>query len=1046
MRSKFKWIFTLLVALTMQFSFAQEKTVTGVVSDDLGPVAGASVVVKGTTTGTTTDFDGNYAIAAKAGDVLEISYVGNKQEVTVGAANVYNVTLSSTQLEEVVVTGALGIKRKADEVTSSYTVVKTEELTQAAAPTVAQALVGKVSGLTITTTNSSVNSTNRIVINGNRSITGNNEALVVIDNAISTATVLQSMPPDAIESINVIKGAQGAALYGSDGANGVIVVTTKKGVKGSDKVRVSLSSAIDFQQVAYLPVRQTRYGQGWFGEHYAIENGAWGPEMNGSLMPVGLPQADGSQFMAPYTGDSDNIKDFFKTGTLLQNGVAISAGSLTEGFFNLSINRQDRDFVIEGDQYKRTNFNFRAGKKVGNWTVDGGAQYYSARTHVANTNQANGSAGIYALLLQTATNIPVGLFENSGNNGHWNVYYRSPYWMRDNLRSNTSSDFFSGNLSLQYDFNDHINVRWNPNVQITTNGTESFVNAFGTGSSPEEDIYASYSARNVVSNYASNTNFTRRLYSDIFINFDYDLTESLKLQANLGNNIRETYYKRNSVGGSNLDTYGTFYNYENVLNPDQARDLRNLYEISRKASVFANIDLGYKGFLNLNITARNDWTSVLDPNNRSFFYPGAGLSFVPTKAFPGLKSNVLNYAKVYASYTGTGNDSNVQPFEINPIGVVGAGFPFGSLSSYVGNQSPTYAFILPERNYTRDFGISLGFLNDRITFDGQYYYTQTKDLVTFANTSNAAKINQAKLNIGELHNTGFNLDLGFTPFKAKSEGDFEWTGKANLSHSRTVIDDLGEGVDELSLLDGGQVGVFAIKGEEFPSIKGIGYQRDAAGNVIINANTGNPLYTSQLQNFGRTTPDYVLGFTNSFSYKGVKLTAVCDYRTGGVFYSGVMNQLAWTGHLVESAENGRAGGFIFPNSVYEDPNNPGQYLPNTNIVTGGNSYASYQTYFSNDYSFNNVENNILDGTKFQVREVALSYSIPAKLLKNTGVSAMSLGINARNVFMWLPKENKYYADPESSYTTDTFSNGSGYTVAGQYPLTRTYGFSLNLTF
>lgn len=1046
MRSKFKWIFTLLVALTMQFSFAQEKTVTGVVTDELGPVAGANVVVKGTSNGTITDFDGNFSIKAKKGDVLEVSYVGMKEEVTVGDGNVYNVTLNTTQLEAVEVVGALGIKRKADEVTSSYTVVKTEELTQAAAPTLAQALVAKVSGLNIQQTNNTVTGANRITINGTRSISGNNEALIIIDNAISTVTVFQSLPPDVVESVNVIKGAQGAVLYGEAGSNGVIIVTTKKG-SADDKLVVNVNTSVDFQKVSYLPVRQTRYGAGWYGDFYAIENGGWGPEMNGQMVSVGLPQADGSYITAPYSGDSDNIKKFFKTGTILQNGVSFSLGNMEKGYARVSMNRQDRDFVIEGDQLKRTNFDFAAGKQVGKLSVNGNVRYYSQRTSQTSANQGNTSAGVYSLLLQTPTHIPVEQFADSGINGHWTVYYRNPYWMRDNIRNNAKTDYFAGNLSLKYDINKNINLVWNPSVQLTTTGNTTFVNAFGTDSSTEIDIYNAYSNRIVQSSFSDYTSMRRDIYSDILLNFDYELSESFDLKANLGNNIREYYFKINQVGGTSLDNYGSFYNYNNVLSPYLASGVSNYYQLRRSYSFFANVDLGYKDYLNLNIAARNDWSSLLDSNNNSYFYPGVGLSFIPTTAFPSIKGDFLRYAKIYASYTGTGNASTVGIYATDAIGVVASGFPFGDLSSYVINQNPTYQYIKPERNYTRDFGISLDLLKGRINLDAQYYYTKTEDLITQAQASTASGLNSAYLNVGELHSTGFNIDLGFTPFKAKEEGDFEWTGKANFSTYKTVVDKVGNGSSEVNIYDGGNVGIFAEEGSEFPTIKGIGYQRDDQGRVIVDANTGNPLYTSEFINFGSATPDFILGLTNSFSYKGVTLTAVFDYRSGGKFYSGTMGQLAWSGYLVESAENGRAGGFIFPNSVYEDPNNPGQYIENTNVVTGGSSYASYQNYFSDDYYNNNVENNILDGTAVKLREIALSYALPSKLLKGTGITAASFGVNARNLFTWLPKENKYYADPESSYVgSNGNTNALGYTTSGQYPLTRTYGFTLNLTF
>ena len=436
MRSKFKWIFTLLLAFTMQFSFAQDKTVTGVVSDELGPVPGANVVVKGTKRGTATDFDGNFSISVKQGEVLVVSYAGMKSaNITIGTANSYKVTLVADveELRPVEVIGAIGIKKKQDAITSSNQVVNARELTQAANPNVVQSLAGKVSGLQINTTNNGVNATTSIVLRGTRSISGSNEALVVIDNVISTAGVLRSMAPELIESTNVIKGMQGAALYGEQGRNGVIVVSTKKGAK-SGKLRIALNSSMDFEEVAYLPVRQQRYGQGWNGQHISYENGGWGAEMDGVVRPVGLAQADGTYFMAPYSPIKDNIKEFFQTGTLFQNGISLSGGTLKDGYVLLSANKQNTAFVVKGDELDRSSFLFRAGKEFGKWTIEGNANYISSRTETT-------SSSLFTDLLQTATNIPVGRFENSGQAGHWTSYYNNPFWLRDNVRNLNRSDF-----------------------------------------------------------------------------------------------------------------------------------------------------------------------------------------------------------------------------------------------------------------------------------------------------------------------------------------------------------------------------------------------------------------------------------------------------------------------------------------------------------------------------------------------------------------------------------------------------------------------------
>jgi TonB-linked SusC/RagA family outer membrane protein len=1038
MRSKFKWIFTLLVALTMQFSFAQEKTVTGVVSDELGPVVGANVVVKGTSNGTTTDFDGNYSIKAKKGDVIEVSYVGMKEVITVGDANVYNVALAM-QLDAVEVVGALGIKRKADEVTSSYTLVKNDEITQAAAPSAAQALIGKVSGLVITNTSNSVNGNYRIVLNGNRSITGNNEALIVIDNAISTATVFQSLPPEIIETVNVIKGAQGAVLYGEAGSNGVIIVTTRKG-SSDEKLTVTLSSAIDFQSVSYLPERQTRYGAGYSGAYSSIENMSWGPEANGQIVPVGFPQADGSYIMAPYTGDEDNVREFFQTGTWLQNGVTVSAGSLEKGYATMSINRQDRDFVIKGDNFKRTNFSLRAGKQVGKVTVSGNASYYSQVQRSAYNGYNSVADGIaygtlYESLFQASTTTPIALFENSGNDGRWTAYSPNPYWIRDNNRQNVTRDFFNGGLSFKYDFNEHINVVWNPNVQLTVTGnTISFAEY--------DDLYG-YQTISQRSYFYDGSSTARNIYSDILLNFDYQLTETLGLKANIGNNIRDIYTKANNVGGYDFNTAGSFYNYDNILTPFTTSQTSNDWTRWKSASVFANVDLSFKDYLFLNVAGRNDWNSKLAKGNNSYFYPGVGLSFVPTKAFD-LNGSFLNYAKVYASYTATGNASSVGAYAIDPIATIPSGFPMNGLAAYASNTSPTSANIKPERNFTRDIGLSLGFFNNRLTFDGQYYYTETKDLITQASASYASGVASALINVGELHNTGFNLDLGYTIVKGR-DGSFEWSGKTNFSHYKTVVDKVSDSATEVNLSGGTSTGIYAVAGEAFPMIKAIDYMRDDEGHVIINTTTGNPTLTSAPVKMGQATPDYIVGLTNSFSWKGIKLTVVADYRHGGKILSYTNNTLSQMGLLPETADGGRAGGFIFPNSVV-DTDGDGIYETNTSVVSGGNSYDTYSS-FIQSYA-RTASNMVLDASAIKLREVSLSYGLPEKLLKGTGITAATFGVNAKNLLTWLPKQNKYYTDPEASDSQYSGSNGNGLGISStsNYPMTRSYGFTLNLTF
>ena len=467
MKTKFSGILTLLLAFVVQLTFAQGKTISGTISDgDNLPLPGVNVLVKGTSNGTTTDFDGKYSISANTGDVLVFSYVGNTVEETVGTESNISFVMSENALDEVVIT-AFGIKKKKDEVTNSYEVVETELITQANNPSAIQSLTGKVSGLQINQTSNGVAGNSSIVLRGNRSISGNNEALIVVDGAISSTNYLDALDPNTIESVNVIKGASGSILYGSQGSNGVIIVTTKKGATNK-KITIGFKSTVELESVAFVPVRQTRYGQGWdVGngfENVLYENGGWGAEFDGQPVPVGLPQADGSFITAPYSSlGEDNIKDFFKTGTTRQNSVTLSAGD-SESYINLSAQNLRQEFVVDKDVLKRNNFALQAGKTLGKFRISGGATYVNSGFERTSSRLA--SEGLYTQLLQTPTNVPVSAFANSGNEGHWNGYFTNPYWSIANQRQERDSDRFNINGEIQYFINDNLNILLRSNGKL----------------------------------------------------------------------------------------------------------------------------------------------------------------------------------------------------------------------------------------------------------------------------------------------------------------------------------------------------------------------------------------------------------------------------------------------------------------------------------------------------------------------------------------------------------------------------------------------------
>ena len=1062
MRSKFKWIFTLLVALSMQFSFAQEKTVTGTITDGKLPLSGANVVIKGSAKGVSADLDGKYSIKAKPGDVLVLSFSGyEKKSVTVGSANSYNVTLkeSSKVLEDVVITGAMGIKRTKDQVTSAQKQIGARELTQASNPNAIQSLAGKVSGLQVNTTSQGVNAGTRIVLRGNRTITGDNQALIVIDGAISSSTVLGQLPPDVIENLNIVKGAQGAALYGAQGVNGVIIVTTKKGTK-KDKFTFGFNSSVDFENVNFVPETQMQYGQGWASDpgfddpsipgvlstFVPWENGSWGPAFNTpgfpAQVPVGLPQADGNFFFSDWKPIKDNIKQFFQTGTVYQNGFNFNVGG-EDSYAFLSVNRQTTDFVVDGDNLVRNSFLFKAGKKFGKFSIDGNINYITQTTTETDSD-------LFDDLIQTASNVPVSRFKNSGNEGHWTVYAQNPYWITKAVRNDARSNTINGVISLGYKLNKNIDLSYTANVQVRNTDAQSHRDAFtniGTTFSiapytyygADAETYEALGGSASTSSYFANQSSTRNIYGDLLVNFDYELTKDLGLKFNLGNNIQDRMFRITSQGGSNLDVPG-FYHINNVLNPANPSTLDNRFVQSRIVAGFVNADLNYKNYLFLNATARIEQFSAV---KNSYFYPSVGVSFIPTKAIESLKNNkVLNYAKLNASYTSVGNTSAVGVYQTNELTSIPQGFPFGDLAALGYNRAPTDPNIKPEFVNTFEVGAQLGFFNDRITLEGSYYVANTKDLITRATASSASGNSSILTNVGELENKGFEIDLGFTPIKTNN---FKWDIRTNYTTYKTKVVSLAAGATSVNLQSNTQVGIFAEVGEEFPLIKGTAFVRDGAGNIIVDAN-GVPQRTSTFQKLGKGVPDYILGLTNSFEYKGFRLTAVADLRVGASAYSFARNLLLFTGGDMDTAGFDRTQGIVVPGSVTTTG------AVNTTPVASDASSVGVLNYFTTTYRAVG-EANVIDAAALKIRELALSYSLPKKLIEKAGLESFRIGINARNPFIFLADgsllkanngiENRGYADPESSNTT---GNAQGIINIGQYPSTRTFGFTMNLTF
>ncbi|OJX32632.1 MAG: SusC/RagA family TonB-linked outer membrane protein [Chryseobacterium sp. 36-9] len=971
-------------------------------------------------------------------------------------------TAKTREIEEVVITGALGIKRKADAVTSAQQVVSAEQLNQAGNPNAVQALAGKVIGLQINQNNSSVNSENSIQLRGMRSISGKNEALIVIDNVITTATVLQTLPPDAIESLNVIKGAQGAALYGSDGVNGVIIVTTKRGAK--NKLSVSYDGTVDFESVAFVPKRQNKYGQGWDKARDQYENGSWGPAFDGSTTAYGLPMYDyngdgvidlngigwgddgltGDNLAAmirSYDARPNEVKDFFRVGSTLSNTITLNAGS--EGKYTmLSLNNTKRGFIIDGDDSNKTSVLFKAGAKVNKFSFDVGLNYI--RTDFKQTTtmfDETTNDALYWGLLQSSPDIPITSYKNYPDNAFaWNAFYQNPYWRMKHVRQDYSRNFFSANLGLNYEIDKHINVRYTGNIQGTFSRSTKHRDAFSSS------IYKGAGASSIKS-IASALFLDDRnnwdYYGDLMLNFDYDLTDDLNLKVNVGHNYQDHRLEVIQNGGTNLAVPGV-YTMTNVTQPLAAGSsafspVNGTYRKNSHA-VFANLDLAYKNFLFLNATGRNEWSSVLPKNNNSYFYPSVGLSFVPTKAWD-FGGNVLSYMKISGNWTKVGNSSTIDWYDINSTAELVAGFPFSGVNSYRNGMVQTDPNIKPEFITTQELNLDLGFFNDRIRLNGSIYQQDTKDLITKQTTSSASGINQKLINIAKMRSKGAEINLGLTPIRTS---EFKWDLNLGYSYNESIVLDIMDGVNEINLQSGTTWGIYAQTGSIFPLIKASMMQRDDQGRIIINPATGMPLLTSSFQNAGSSVPKSIYTFNTNVSYKGFKLGVVADYRYGAKFIADVKSGMAFNGTLYDSGEVVREnGGFIMPNSVIPDGN--GGYIPNTTIRTGGSTYSSVINWFSSNYATYG-ENLLTDGQVFKIREISLAYSLPKDKVKAYGLEEITFGVHARNPFQKFAKDNLNYADPETSYYSGTVNNARGVASRTQYPNTKVYGFTLNVKF
>ncbi|MEN2489739.1 SusC/RagA family TonB-linked outer membrane protein [Flavobacterium sp. B11] len=1066
MKLKFNGFLVLLLVLVAQLSFAQERAVSGTVSDNAGiPLPGVSVLVKGTKTGTQTDFDGKFSIKASSSQVLVFSYIGMKtQEVAATSANV-NVKLADAgaqELEGVVVT-AFGIKREKKSLGYATTTLKADALTQVVNTNPFETLSGKIAGVDITAPSQPGAST-KVVIRGLNSITNSNGPLYVVDgtpinntptgtsnNGVATSTRsydtgngISDIDPNNIESMTVLKGAAASALYGSRAGGGVIIITTKKG-KANSGIKVDLLASTEFSEVARVPHLQNQFGEGWNGlgfsgsNSYSNENGSWGPAFNGEVRPWGTVY-NNTQQIKPYVGLKNNVRDFYNTGTLATQSATLSGGG-DNSDFSLVFSNVNSDGVVptDADLYKKQSLGFNGGLKGKKFTLRTSLNYVYKDQSVVNTGQGD-DAGQGSTLQQDLLQIPrdvsiVDLRDYKNNVFNTPDYYFTPYAANPYFSINENStkvyghNLF-GNINLSYKITDKITASWQIGGNVRTERLKSYGAIVNYAPGTPQAIAG---ANPVVGGVTESRSEFSEFDTFFNINYNTNLSEdwTLNLLGGFNYNKRESDILKNTV--TNLGLPGFYELSNSALRPviDQSNSLR------KTGAVYASAEFAFKNRYFATATARQDITSTLPIGNNSYFYPSLSLGAIAI-------DNGNTFLKLRAAASKIANDTRVYTTEDSYIsGSANANFgiiasPIGGVSFFEASGRLGNPELKPESTVEYEVGAEGSFFKNRISYDIALYHKTTSDLIVDLPLDPSTGYTIKAINAGDVVNKGIELSLSGSPIKNQ---DFTWNVTYTFTKNLNEVTQLNTGGNYIDLLPAYGVTMRATKGDPIGSFYSQVPKTNAAGQYIVNASTGMYEVSDDIQKVGNAQRDFVMGLQNSFKYKNFNLSFSLDWKQGGEFYSYTKRLSHFVGNGIETTFNDR-NAFIVPNSVNE----------HVDATTGAVTYTENTTplTFSTYTNFYNTGNNpgierthVIDKTFVRLREIALNYDFPSTLTKNMGLNKITVGIYGRNLFMWTPGENPY-VDPEvSTYGTGVLSEFGEF---GANPSQRSVGGVLKLSF
>ena len=1070
MRKFLLLLFSFAFVLT---SWAQERTISGKVAsqDDGGSLPGVNVLLKGTSNGTVTDAEGNYKLAVPAsGGTLVFSFIGfTTQEAEIGERSIIDAGMTSDvrQLTEVVVT-AQAIQQDKRALGYAVTSIGGNIVAQKPEADLARLLQGRIPGVNITNTGGVSGTGTNIIIRGYTTITGNKQPLWIVDgvpfnsstnaqgNFLSgnqaTPSRFLDLDPNNVERIDVLKGLSAAVLYGEQGRNGVMIVTTKNARKRKDKFEVNLNQSYFVTEIASMPELQNNYGNG-FDQNWGFFFSNWGPKFGAvgtrDSIPHPLSNAPAAirnqfpQFLGKnvkYEAFPNNVKDFFKNGFSSNTSLNIN-GSSEAMSYNASMSYLEDEGFLPGNTLRKLNFGVGFNANVtSKFTVSTSFNYAATDQKTPPISAGNGSGiagagvSIFADVFYTPRNIDLMGLPFETPETHQSAYYRSdnaiqnPRWTAKYTQSTNDVKRFFGRTSFSYKLAEGLELTYRVGLDTYTEYQQYKVNKGG----PQNinGLYRTVTGQNTIWNH------------DVFVSFNKNLNQDFNLNFVVGMNNRRDTYGQDGQESSQQIVFG-FMNHSNFLthsndNSFTGRNL-NFQETYILYGAYGTASLGYKDYAYLTFQGRNDWKSTVETKNQSIFYPSVSLSFVPTTAF-GFESDMINQLKVRVNYGTSAGFPN--PYGTrNQLNLSGRSFltsrgtpvSTNALSNSLGNPD-----LQPELQSEIEAGLEGSFLKNRLGIDLSVYTRTTKNLITDAPLDPTTGYTSTRINVGEISTKGMELSLRGTPVKL---GGFQWDVTLNWWAYRSVVEKLGSGLTRVQIPGGAysDLGNYAVPGEPYNVIYGTYVPRAASGPFAgqrIVGTDGNYLASDDIQRIGDPNPLWNSSLINEFSYKNFTLSAQLEYRAGGDIWSLTTATLIGRG-VSKFVDFDHDRTFVLPGVVNTGTDAAPVYATNDKQIT------SASVYFGN-VAFGPSDLQIYDGTTIRLRDVSLNYELPKSILQKTPFKRVTVGISGQN--LWFRAVN---IPKEINFDTDVLSTGVGNGLGFDLftgPSAKRYGGMIRLTF